>query len=425
MADTYVDETTDDVYSVPSSDEARGFLRAYEDRSKKHAANYEDIMKQRSDAIARVRADLDNITSEMRAKQSGAGPGQINLPLLALGAGLLSPEPGGRIGNFGSELSRGLTAMGSTIANQRSQDADFQNRLAQLRMKSAELEDMPLKDRAVLERQSQLANDNARARVEAALIRAQFAAGKNGADPALIKEWKVWQQEPGNEGKPLSEYQKFKSRLGADRNTPASMREWDAFNEDREKKGQPRVSLDEWIQMKASSQGAGKKAGEARGEADVALPATIQDLDYIDNTLERIEKHPGAKNAFGMMSLVPNRPGSKTSDFENLRKQLESQTFLTAVQKMRGLGALTEMEGKKVTDAVAALSTTQSEEQFKENLGVLRGYLSKSRSVAMQKAGKEPRAVDDQPPMKGAVKLPDGSWGIEKDGQWFRLEKKK
>lgn len=420
MADPY-DDDDEDVYTpapagTAKNDMARGFLRQYEERGAKSAATYEDIMRQRGDVIARVKRDLDATIGEMKAKQSGEGPGQINLPLLALGAGLLSPEPGGRVGNFGSELSRGLTAMGSTIAAQRKGDADFGARLAQLQQKSGELEDLPLRDRATLARQEQLNNENQRARIEAAMIRADAVGA--GKDTAEMKNFSLWKQSPGNENKSYQEYIEWKARVGANKDASADQKKYYEWKQDPANKDK---SFADFVAWEARTKSKEREFGKSQGEKDAGLPATMQDLDYIDETIARIEQHPGSKNAFGMMSLVPNRPGSKTSDFDNLRKQLESQTFLTAVQKMRGLGALTEMEGKKVTDAVAALQTTQSEEQFRENLKILKGYLAKSRSVAMQAAGKEPRAVDEKPPMEGARKAADGKWYIEKGGKYFRV----
>lgn len=422
--DPYTDEDNNVLVVAPGND-AQGYLRRYEERSAKHAASYEDIMRRREDAIGRVRGDLDRAIEEMRAKQSGAGAGHINLPLLALGAGLLSPEPGGRIGNFGSELSRGLTAMGATIANQRSQDASFADRLAQLRMKSAELEDQPLRDRATFARQEMLANDNARARIEAALIRAQLGGGKGSGDPSLVKEWKIW-AAPGtpNEGKPFEAYLEFKARTGADRNTPANLRELDAVNATRKEKGLPPLSLDEWVSSKARAGAQGKEEGKATGEASTALPGAEFNLDRMLEDIDRIEKHPGLPKSVGARSYLPSIRGGDAENFEKLMETLKGKAFLTQFEKLRGAGQITEIEGTKATDALMNLSLSQNEKQFRENLVLLRKYMQQSREY-FQKKARGDFSGSDKPPMEGAKKLPDGSWGIEREGKWYRLEKNK
>lgn len=416
------DYDDDDVYTVPAA--AQGYLRQYEERSKKHGAAFDDIMRQRSEAIARVRADLDNTINEMRDRQSGAGLGHINLPLLALGAGLLSPEPGGRIGNFGSELSRGLTAMGATIANQRSQETDLAQRIAQLKMKSGELEDVPLRERAALERQQQIANDQARARVEAALIKAG-TKGTEGADPALVKEWKVWAAAGGpNEGKPFDAYLEFKARTGADRNTPANLRELDAVNAARKEQGLPALTLDQWVETKAGAGAKGKETGKATGEAQVALPGGEFDLDRMIEDVDRVARHPGLPKAVGVKAYLPSIKGGDAANFEALLETLKGKAFLTQFNKLRGAGQITEIEGKKATDALTNLSIDQNEKQFRENLDIVLKYMEQNRAL-LQKKAKGDFSGSDKPPMEGAVRLPDGGWGIEREGKWYRLEKKK
>lgn len=399
MADPYDDE---DVYTpTPAAtiknDMARGFLRQYEDRGAKSAATYEDIMRQRGDVIARVKRDLDATIGEMKAKQSGEGPGQINLPLLALGAGLLSPEPGGRVGNFGSELSRGLTAMGSTIAAQRKGDADFGARLAQLQQKSGELEDLPLRDRATLARQEQLNNENQRARIEAAMIRAD-AVGKNGgADPALLKEFNAENAARKAAGMPEfktpSEWYEFKSRMGSDKNTPGNLRTLKEENEYREKNGQPKLSPLDWERMKAQEGASGRETGKTQTENQIALTGTLADLDYVEQTVNRVASHPGQKRAFGLIGMAPNMPGGETADFEEMRSQLGSQAFLASVKKMANLGALSNAEGEKLQSAAVNLSKTQSAKQFNENLQLFKQQIARTREIAKERAGKSTTAV--------------------------------
>ena len=48
-------------------------------------------------------------------KHEGKGPGQLNIPMLALASGLLKTRPGVQ-SNFGNELGEGLGRMGEAMA---------------------------------------------------------------------------------------------------------------------------------------------------------------------------------------------------------------------------------------------------------------------------------------------------------------------
>lgn len=419
MTDNSYDPYADVVTPVTDKEAARGYLRRYGEDSARYNANYDAIMKRRQDAISQVRSSIDDTIAEMRAKQSGAGAGQVNLPLLALGAGLLSPEPGGRVGNFGSELSRGAAAMGATIHKQRMGDADFLKGIADLQRASGMLGDAPMKDEATNEMRKAMQADALRGRLETALTRAQYSSA-GGADPALVKEWRAFvaSAAPGTEESQwtLQQYQEYKSRLGADRNTPSLLREMDAVNKDRKEKGQPAYTLEEWQRVKAGAGALGREVGKSRGEAQQALPGQEMSLDMMINTLGQIAEHPGKKNAFGIVGQLPDYPGGPTDQFNKLREQFDSQAFLMQFDKLRGAGQITEVEGKKATSALSIIGTTRSAEQFNDAVKYLRGLIERGRGVMRQKAGEAPK-----PPMEGARQGRDGKWYVEKDGQLFEV----
>ena len=75
------------------------------------------------------------------------------------------------------------------------------------------------------------------------------------------------------------------------------------------------------------------------------------------------------------------------ADFEEQVGSLESQAFLSQVEKMRGLGALTEKEGARLVNALASLSLRQSPKQLAENMLVVRDLMQKARSSAAAKFG--------------------------------------
>jgi hypothetical protein len=56
--------------------------------------------------------------------------------------------------------------------------------------------------------------------------------------------------------------------------------------------------------------------------------------------------------------------GSDTASFELRQKQIEGQAFLDAFQTLKGGGQITEIEGKKATDAIARMNASGSEAEF-------------------------------------------------------------
>ncbi|OXL24605.1 hypothetical protein [Psychrobacter sp. DAB_AL32B] len=60
-----------------------------------------------------------------------------------------------------------------------------------------------------------------------------------------------------------------------------------------------------------------------------------------------------------------------TKAFEKDIETLKSQVFLTQVEKMRGLGALTDFEGKKLESAIASLDLDMGEKEMIRNLTII------------------------------------------------------
>ena len=78
--------------------------------------------------------------------------------------------------------------------------------------------------------------------------------------------------------------------------------------------------------------------------------------------------HPGLSGNVGKMGLLPNIPGNDAANAQALIDKVKGGTFLTAVQKMKGSGSVSNIEGDKAQAAIAALSQRQSEEEFRKSL---------------------------------------------------------
>lgn len=106
------------------------------------------------------------------------------------------------------------------------------------------------------------------------------------------------------------------------------------------------------------------------------LSGTIDTL----NLVNAIDTHPGTYKAVGVQHMFPTLPGSDAAGAESLIETLGSQNFLNAIQNMKGMGALSDAEGKKLSSAVAALNLNQSDKDFKKQLGVIKGLTSRAKA---------------------------------------------
>lgn len=89
------------------------------------------------------------------------------------------------------------------------------------------------------------------------------------------------------------------------------------------------------------------------------------------------------------------------ADFEETIETLKSQAFLSQVEKMKGLGALTEREGAALTAALSNLSLRQSPPQLGRNLQEAQRLILKARNEAERKYGV--KAAPDRPAGPGGA----------------------
>lgn len=83
-------------------------------------------------------------------------------------------------------------------------------------------------------------------------------------------------------------------------------------------------------------------------------------------------------------AAMRNVPGTAEYDFARRVETLKSQAFLIGAQNLKGLGAMTEMEGKKVTDALGNLDLSQETSQVAKQLA----NIAKAANVVAQSANK-------------------------------------
>jgi hypothetical protein len=123
------------------------------------------------------------------------------------------------------------------------------------------------------------------------------------------------------------------------------------------------------------------------------------DMDNFLNTADRILATP--KNVVARAAgpidarMIPTFRES-TADFEALVETLGSQAFMAQIPKMKGAGALSDAEGKKLQSSLQNLSLSQSPERLLENVKEAQRLIMKGRANLSRKSGL-PESIPDTP----------------------------
>jgi hypothetical protein len=135
-------------------------------------------------------------------------------------------------------------------------------------------------------------------------------------------------------------------------------------------------------------------ADEKKKAAELQKLGVVSSFDSAIDTLDTISKHPGKKAAVGFggaqLSMIP---GTDAAGFAAQLETFKAQTFLPQVQALKGMGALSDAEGKKLTAAVGALSQSMKQSEFDAQVGKIKRDLEAARSrvgTSMQNAPNAP-----------------------------------
>jgi hypothetical protein len=127
-----------------------------------------------------------------------------------------------------------------------------------------------------------------------------------------------------------------------------------------------------------------KTLAQETAEAAAAQANAQREIDTqsaLDNISELIA-HPGRKAATGKSSFVSMVPGTDAYDFAAKLDTFKAKTFIPMVSALKGMGALSDAEGKRLQAAVGALDPSMSEEAFVKELEEVAKTLVKKAEVA-------------------------------------------
>ncbi|EPL1176336.1 phage DNA ejection protein [Morganella morganii] len=109
----------------------------------------------------------------------------------------------------------------------------------------------------------------------------------------------------------------------------------------------------------------------AKAERYDTVASQVESADRAIKTAQSIINSPGFTGYFGVnVNPFGSRflPGTDASDTSAMVDTLKSQGFMSGIQQMRGMGALSDAEGRKVMDAIGSLDSGMSEKQAKKSI---------------------------------------------------------
>jgi hypothetical protein len=121
-----------------------------------------------------------------------------------------------------------------------------------------------------------------------------------------------------------------------------------------------------------------------------------------------LNAHPGRQLATGASSFMSAIPGTDAKGFKANLDTFKAETFIPMVSALKGTGALSDAEGKKLSDSVGALDPSMPEEEFQKSLQDVAQRLYKNAKISGLNVSLPEFAASK--PKNGA----SGSWGDSK-----------
>lgn len=149
------------------------------------------------------------------------------------------------------------------------------------------------------------------------------------------------------------------------------------------------------------------KADEKQATLATQAQGRVAAFDSALDTLDVISKHPGKKDVVGaltggVMSIIP---GTNAAGFASQLETFKAQTFIPQVAALKGMGALSDAEGKKLTAAVGALDPKMKQKEFDAQVTKIKGDLEAAKQRALKLPGM-PKTTQETAPAAGTVNNP-------------------
>lgn len=171
----------------------------------------------------------------------------------------------------------------------------------------------------------------------------------------------------------------------------------------------------------AAAKAGGKEGATARVQAQVDLPRVIDNANNASQLIDqmvgsedgRVKKHPGFQTSvgLGLGPLTKRIPGTDAAGFHALLDQVKGGAFLEAFNSLKGGGQITEVEGKKATDAITRMQTATKESEFvaaaREYQKIIRLGVDRAQKKAGVYSGPERRVPAGVDPALWQIMTPE------------------
>ena len=124
-----------------------------------------------------------------------------------------------------------------------------------------------------------------------------------------------------------------------------------------------------------------------------------QSADYLITKINELVTHPGFEVSVGSQ-LGPSMGfglfkepvrGTDAAGWFARFKEVQGQSFLQAIENLRGMGALSNLEGETATKAIQRMNVSMSEAEFKEAAKDFQEIIQRGIDRNRVKLGQEPK----------------------------------
>lgn len=150
------------------------------------------------------------------------------------------------------------------------------------------------------------------------------------------------------------------------------------------------------------------KADEKQTQLQSQAQGRVAAFDSALDTLDVLSKHPGKKDVVGALTggVRSMIPGTDAAGFAAQLETFKAQTFIPQVAALKGMGALSDAEGKKLTAAVGALDPKMKTKEFDAQIAKIKADLEAAKQRALTMPGMTKPAAQPATPTK-VVKFSD------------------
>jgi hypothetical protein len=141
------------------------------------------------------------------------------------------------------------------------------------------------------------------------------------------------------------------------------------------------------------------KADEKQATLQSQAQGKVAAFDSALDTLNVISTHPGKKSVVGALTggVASMIPGTDAAGFASQLETFKAQTFIPQVAALKGMGALSDAEGKKLTAAVGALDPKMKQKEFDAQVVKIKTSLEEAKQRALNMPGMPKQATTATP----------------------------